>query len=216
MSVTVACVLVHGHIAFSTDYVARLYSMVTRHMDRPFRFVCLTDRPQARMPPGVEAIRVSLPPKLKGWWAKVNLWKPGLFEGRVLYLDLDVLVVSSLAPVVDFPARMALVPDGAPNFQGRGAQKVVKRYNSSVMAWDAEVGTNLYSDWKPKIAGRLWGDQDWIGEQMPNEETFPPEWFPRLSATRPPWPDEAKVILCKCPKNHDAARQWPWFKEAWQ
>lgn len=216
MTVTVACVLVRGHIAFTTDYVERLYSMVTRHVDRPFRFVCLTDRPQQRMPPGVEAIPVRLPPRLKGWWAKINLWKPGLFTGRVLYLDLDVLVVSELAPIIDFPARMALVPDGAPTFQGRGPLKVVKRFNSSAMVWDADVGTNLYTDWTSKVAKRLWGDQDWIGEQMPEEMTLPAEWFPRLSAVKPPWPNEAKVILCKCPKNHEAATRWPWFNEAWR
>lgn len=215
MTVTVACVLVRGHIDFTVDYVRRLRSMVDRHMDRPFRFACLTDRTQAQMPEGVEAIPISHSRRLKGWWAKINLWKPGLFEGRVLYLDLDVLVVSSLAPIIDYPARLALVPDGAPNFQGKGDMRTVKRYNSSVMAWDAGVGTDLFTEWTTVTARRLWGDQDLIGERLPNEATMPAEWFPRLSAVKPPWPADAKVILSKCPKNHIAAQRWPWFAEAW-
>ena len=214
MNLTIACVLVRGHVDFRPIYVERLRSMVARYVDRPFRFVCLTDQPKS-MPHGVEGIEIPSPGRLKGWWSKVNLWRPGLFEGRVLYLDLDVLLVSPLAPVIDYPARFALVPDGAPNFHGKGAQKVVKRYNSSVMVWDAGVATELYTEWDARVANRLWGDQDLIGERFPDEATMPAEWFPRLSAVQPPWPDEAKVILCKRPKNIDAARQWPWFAQAW-
>jgi hypothetical protein len=214
MSVTVACVLVRGHVDFRPLYVERLHSMVTRHIDRPFRFVCLTDQPQ-RMPAGVEAIQIRLPPRVKGWWAKVNLFRPGIFTGRILYLDLDVLLVSSLALIIDYPAPFALVPDGAPNFQGHGNRKCVKRYNSSVMVWDAGVATDLYTQWTPAVTNRLWGDQDLIGERFPNEATMPLEWFPRLSAVQPPWPDAAKVVLCKRPKNVEAARKWPWFAQAW-
>lgn len=214
MSVTVACVLVKGHIDFTPLYVERLYSMVKRNIDRPFKFVCLTDQPEA-IPAAIEAVPIRPKRALKGWWSKIELWRPELFNGRVLYLDLDVLVVSSLAPIIDFPARMAFVPDGAPNFQGQGDCKTVKRYNSSVMVWDAGLGCDLYARWSVPVAARLWGDQDWIGEQMPNEATMPAEWFPRISAVQPPWPDAAKVILVKKPKNHLAAQKWPWFDKAW-
>lgn len=215
MSVTVACVFVQGHVDFRAVYVERLLSMVSRHIAGRFRFVCLTDRPQ-QMPPNVEAVRIEHPPHLLGWWAKIHLWRPGLFSGRVLYLDLDVLVVSALAPIIEYPARLALVPDGAPHFLGRGALKVVKRYNSSVMVWDAGVATELYSQWSPQVTRRLWGDQDLIGERLPNEATMPASWFPRLSEVTPPWPQEAKVILCKRPKNLEAERRWPWFAQHWR
>lgn len=212
--ITVACVLVRGHVAFTPEYVARLRSMVARNIDRPYRFVCLTDRPE-QLPPEVEAVPIVHWKSLKGWWAKINLFRPGLFTGRVLYLDLDVLIVSPLNAIIDFPARMALVPDGAPKFQGQGELKTVHRYNSSVMVWDAPVGNQLFENWKPDIAARLWGDQDWIGEQMPNEATMPASWFPRISEAQPPWPKETKVVLVKKPKNHLAASRWKWFEEAW-
>jgi len=188
--------------------------MVAKNIDRPYSFVCLTDYPD-EMPNGVEAIPIVHSKSLKGWWAKINLFRPGLFTGRVLYLDLDVLIVSPLSEIIDFPARMALVPDGAPNFNGHGALKTVHRYNSSVMVWEAGVADKIFENWTPAVAERLWGDQDFIGEQMPAEQAMPAEWFPRISQVRPPWPSSAKVVLVKKPKNHLAAEQWPWFDEMW-
>jgi hypothetical protein len=213
MSLTIACVLVRGHIAFTPDYVAKLYLMCRRYAGRPFRFVCLTDQADG-LPPFIEPIEARKPDGLKAWWTKVQLFKPGLFRGRVLYLDLDTLVVAPLRDIIDYPASFALAPD-AGTFQGTENLKVVKRYNSSVMIWDAGVNTELYLNWSPAVGKRLWGDQDWVGEQYPVAAPMPLEWFPRISQPREEWSPEAKVVLVKKPKNEEAARRWPWFREAW-
>jgi hypothetical protein len=217
VSLTVACVLVRGHVKFSVTYVEKLASMARRFLDQPFRFVCLTDQPHA-MPEGVEAIAIQKPSGVKGWWAKLSLFDPAHgFSGRMLYLDLDTLVVSSLAPIVEFDAPFALVPDGAPNFKGTSRHAVVKHFNSSVMVWDAGVRPDLFLQWTPAVADRLWGDQDWLGERAPEAATMPLEWFPRLSQVSDgAIPSAAKVILAKKPKNEQAAAQWPWFRERWQ
>lgn len=212
----VACVWVHAHRPYPSDYVPRLQACVARHLKRPHRFVCLTDRPDA-VP--CEAIPVALPPKTKGWWAKIELFNP-LHEqrlgARVLYLDLDTLPVAPLDDIVDFPAPFALIPDGAPEFLGRDGLRVIKRYNSSVMVWDAGAGAALHRDWSPAEAKRLWSDQDWIAEQC-DAATMPIDWFPRLSALEagPPFPPATRVILAKKPKNHLAAVRWPWFASLW-
>lgn len=213
---TVACVLVRGHVAFSVEYVARLHSMVQRNISREFEFVCLTDQPK-QMPKGVRAIKIDAPkPGLKGWWSKIELFRPGRFGGRVLYLDLDTLIVAPLDPIIDYPAEFALAPDGAPSFNGGEGLKVVKRYNSSVMIWDWDVVAELHRQWSPAVAGKLWGDQDWIGQQCTWAQTMPATWFPRLSTKRELWPADAKVVLCKCPKNADAAVLWRWFADMWR
>jgi hypothetical protein len=134
---------------------------------------------------------------------------------RVLYLDLDTLIVGSLDDVADYPSRFALVPH-AGTFNGRDGLAVVKRFNSSAMVWDADVPGYLYDTWHPQVMRRLFGDQDWIGEQTHEADTMPIEWFPRLSAIKGGRiPTDAKVILCKKPKNEEAAEQWPWFRERW-
>jgi len=212
---TVACVLVRGHADYTPEYVIRLKSMCWRYLSVAYRFVCLTDEP-SQLPTEIETIKIPSPVNLKGWWAKLQLFNKNRgFSDRVLALDLDVLVVNSLMPIVEYPAKFALVPDGAPNFKPKG-RAVVKRFNSSVMVWDAGVNDSLYDDWSAGVALRLWGDQDWIGERMADAAAMPIEWFPRLSECGDSWSADAKVILCKKPKNAFAAHKWEWFNEAWQ
>lgn len=222
MSLTVACVWVRGHVPFTDEYVVRLEAMVRRFIDREFSFVCLTDKP-SMVPAGIETIRVPSPGELKGWWSKIHLFSPsnGL-RGRVLYLDLDTLVVAPLAPIIDYPAKFALIPHSG-RFEGTPGRAVVKIFNSSVMVWDAgEAATSVnpsdvFRRWTPDVANRLHGDQDWIGELARSyARPMPLDWFPRLSEIQgPPFPDDAKVILSKKPKNLEAAKRWPWFAEAW-
>jgi hypothetical protein len=212
---TVACVFVRGHVPFTVTYVNRLASMVRRWMDRPYRFVCLTDRP-ALMPAGVEAIRVQPFEGCFAWWTKLRLFDPSLgLTGRVLYLDLDTLVVNALAPILDYSAPFALVPH-AGKFEGKHGRAVVKRFNSSVMVWNAGEQAHLYERFTPALTERLWGDQDAIGEATPEAATFPDGWCPRFSALEGgKLALETKVILMKTPKNIEAARRYRWVREAW-
>lgn len=214
--ITVACVWVQGNVPYSVEYVAKLRGMVSRHLSQPFRFVCLTDRP-AELPTNVEAVEITPHKGLFGWWAKVELFNRSHgFDGRMLYLDLDTLVVDSLEPVVDFPASFALIPHEG-TFNGKDGLAVVKRFNSSVMVWDAGSQDHVFENFIPtKTPKRLWGDQDHIGEQCPFAAFLPAEWFPRLSSLNGRQPDApVKVVLAKKPKNEIAAQQWPWFREAW-
>lgn len=211
---TVCCVWVKGHVPFSLIYVQTLQKMVARYLHRPYRFVCLTDRTTAI--PHTSKMVVRTPPRsMYGWWSKLELFRPGRFTGRVLYFDLDTLIVDHLDAIVDYPSSCALVPDSGA-FRGARGRSVVKRFNSSVMVWDAGVMDRLWTTWTPIVTKRLHGDQDWIGEQMPEADTMPLEWFPRLSQCHGGPPTGAKVILAKVPKNMDAAKRYPWFAERWQ
>lgn len=212
---TVACVWVRGNVPYTAVYVERLASMVGRWLTRSHTFVCLTDQPND-LPAGVTAIPVARPRNMAAWWSKVQLFRPGLFDvGRVLYLDLDSIVVGSLDIVADYPAPAAFVPDGG-TFQGRGDLKVIKRFNSSVMVFNAGLLADIYTAWSPGVARRLWGDQDWLGERVPHTATFPPEWFPRLSQCHDGPTAAARVVLAKVPKNLDAANRFAWVREAWR
>lgn len=234
---TVCCVLVDGPVVgFNNAYVVRLERMVRRYLARDFRFVCFTDGTRGELPPPIETIRLKhlppgrLPENGRGYWRKLELFNPkhGL-EGRVLFLDLDVLVVATLDPIVDFPAALALTEDAlvlerAHLNRDRYGRQLVRRFNSSVIVWDAGVADYLYTRCTPDDVARLSTDQDWIGEQAPEAVGMPLAWFPRLShlvrdpqfaATGSPFPADAKVLLTKKPKNHDALSRFPWFGRAW-
>ena len=236
--ITICCVFVKGHVRDFREcgplYVQNLASMVRRHMDRPYRFVCLSDYGGRLYGRNLEVVKI--PPtatiprqhriprgypagdKVFAWWSKLELFNPAHgFSGRMLYLDLDTLVVDSLAPILDYPADFALVPDEG-MFQGKWRRRVVKRFNSSVMVWDAGCARaqKVWVDYTPETPLDLWGDQDAIGQSIPDAAAMPLEWFPRISslernAPKPP----VKVVLCKWPKNVVAAQQYPWVKEVW-
>jgi hypothetical protein len=94
---TVACVWRTGGVYDHHDYVGPLARAVKRNLALPHRFVCLTDAPASRLPPGVEPV-----PLLHDWrryWAKVELYRPGLFSGPVLYLDLDTVVCGDITEI---------------------------------------------------------------------------------------------------------------------
>jgi hypothetical protein len=219
MNLTVASVFVRGEYGYTAEYVDRLYRMVRRWIDRPFRAACLTDQPEA-MPEGVEPIVVE---KLPGFapWTKLELFNPArAWAGRVLYLDLDSLIVAPLAPLVDTAAAFAITADPPkPGQKDRDSfgHAIVRRFNSSVMVWDGGTQTDLYTGFTRDVVDRLSGDQDYIGTKRLGATAWSREWFPRISELggSPPQPP-ARVVFCKVPKNHIAAVRWPWVAEAWQ
>jgi hypothetical protein len=221
---TVACVFVKGPYPYTPEYVIRLEQMARRFLARPFRFVCLTNQPDLFrgaldtitiphvLPGCAEAI---------GYWNKLQLFNPAHhLAGRVLFLDLDVLVVGDLSPLVDYPAPVAMVADELAREKpvhdtNSIGLKIHRRFNASAMAWDAGAADALWTDWTPAVTRHWQSDQDWYAERLPETAAMPASWFPRISRVKPPWPTDAKVVLVKTPKNHLAAMQWPWFAEAW-
>lgn len=222
MSLLVACVFVRGYVGYTADYVVRLRNMVARHLKRDHKFVCLTDQPASMVAHGIEFLVVSTPSYKFPWWAKIHLFGSrvgGFGADRHLYLDLDSLVVSDLSSIVDYRSKFALVPH-AGSFEGKFGKAVVKRFNSSVMVWDRGQGADIFYNCSPAVEDRLWGDQDWIGEIYPGADVMPAEWFPRISDLQDPAQQvragNAKVVLCKKPKNHVAAQKHAWVREVWQ
>jgi hypothetical protein len=224
---TVCCVLVAGPVrGFDVDYVVRLERMVWRHLERPFQFTCLTDGTRGGLPRHIETVRIpsaadDVPLNGRGYWRKLEVFNPSHgFTGRMLFLDLDTIIVGDLAAIVDWPADLALTTDALVEERAhvntdRYGRGLVRRFNSSVMVWNAGTQDQLYTDLTSADIQRLSTDQDWIGEQAPHAEGMPLEWFPRISQVRPPWPASAKVVLCKKPKNHDAITQWPELGQWW-
>jgi hypothetical protein len=216
--VIVACLFVEGEYPYTSEYVYKLRQMVWRWMDRPFEFVCLTDRPV--LLPGVDTILIRKLPDCFAYWTKLELFNParGWQGRRVLYLDLDTLIVAPLAPVIDFPAPFDITLDlVGKTGRDKYGRRIVRRFNSSVMAWDGGTQTHLFEGWTPEWAQLLSGDQDYIGIHAKDATGLPREWFPRLSEvlSGPPFAPDVKVILSKHPKNHVAAQTLDWFGPLW-
>lgn len=147
---TVACVLRSGGWCGPED-VQRLAAGVARHLPTQHRFVCLTDVGV----PGIETI--PLRTRWTGWWAKLELFTPGLFGGRVLYLDLDTVVVGDLSEIASCAAPFAAL---ASFYEPAAA-------DSGVLTWEAEADFALevwqeFSARPARWTKRYYGDGQFV------------------------------------------------------
>lgn len=198
----VICVLRSGG-CYGPAYVERLERMVRRHLPGVRRFVCLTDTPEQ-----LDCETIRMRHAFPGKWSKVELFDPDLpLKGRILYLDLDVIVQDSLVPFVCMDTDFAIAPGGA----GKAKPGRVDGYNSSVMAFDAGARPELFTDFAPSVMDRLVGDQDWIGERCPSEAAFPVEWVAKHREGQEP---TAPVVLCNRPKPHELIDE-PFVRRHW-
>ncbi|MGP1675908.1 MAG: hypothetical protein ACTS6J_01965 [Burkholderiales bacterium] len=133
---TVACVQVENYLGRGQEYVDKLLGMVARNFSRPHRFECITesDKPS--------------------WFAKCDLFEPGRFCGRVLYLDLDTVICGSLDELAAIKGTVHLTDWGwAKNM-----------YGNAIMVWDAGEHEEVWTRYTPDVPKRFRGDADWMFE----------------------------------------------------
>ena len=135
---TVVCVLRRGG-PFTPVWVARLRDQCARHLP-PHKFCCLADQ-------AVPVPRIPLKYAWPGFYSKFELFRPGALGGRVVYFDLDTLLVANAAPLFDYQGPFAALSD----FLDPGMVA------SGVMAWDADATDGLWArltDPMPEFRGR--------------------------------------------------------------
>lgn len=115
-----ACVLKSGG-EYLPEHVHLVYAQVARHLPGA-RFVCLTDMDV----PGIACL--PLAHGWPGWWSKMEMFRPGTFDDRVLYLDLDTVIVGDLSDLAGYAGDFAMLSDFLRP----------ERPASGVMAWEAE------------------------------------------------------------------------------
>mgnify|MGYP001053218899 CR=1 FL=1 len=152
----IACVLKTGVWRggrYKPEQVLWLKRQVEAHLPLAHRFVCLSDVDI----PGVEVI--PLEHGWPGWWSKIELFKHDL--GRVLYLDLDTVIVGSLAAMVSHPHKFTAL---------QALSREQRRcLNSGVLAWQGPR-LDLFEEFARRPAFHMkrctvkgnWGDQGFI------------------------------------------------------
>ncbi len=210
--ITVACVLRSGGI-YDASWVAKLQRGVERHLRGvSHRFVCLSDV-------DVPCERIALEQSWSGWWSKIELFRPGMFAGPVLYFDLDTVIVGSLDAIAAYPHEFTM----AHEFY-RPAKLC-----STAMAWDGDfsfIHAAFAAD-APDIAARYdrqdsnigIGDQAFIEDclhaRAVKAETFRELFGERSIASykvhgcqiKPPY-DAAAVAFHGRPKPHQFTSGW--------
>lgn len=195
MANTLICCVKTGTL-YGDDYVRNLRDGIARNTGR-HEFVCFTDNPVR----GIDC--EPLPAALPKWWAKV-----GMFQLRraLIYCDLDVVIVGSLQPLIEWNGFGVIRNPWLPGF------------NSSVMKLTGNEGF-VWDKFTPGVMASFRGDQDWLNAVYPDAPTFPHEWFPswkigKLFKLQAPPKDAIAINMHGFPKP----AQLPdgiWVKDYW-
>jgi hypothetical protein len=165
--VNCACVI-HGN-GYNWDYVDRLYNMLSRNLSQPIQFHVYTEaarsvpahmiKHELQEWPGVSG------PK-KSWWYKMQLFDQNLFQGQMLYLDLDVVIVKN----IDWITKLSEKSFWAVHDFRRLWKPNSRTINSSVMYFNTQTHGYVWDKFTKipltSVMSRYRGDQDFITDAV--------------------------------------------------
>lgn len=197
--------------AFGPEYVNNLLDMVKRNLPLgyPGRFHCVTDNPDGLHP---DIVTIPLPDDLEKWWGKLYMFSRGLFPdgSRVCFMDLDTLVVGSLAEIVRYDGQFATLRDFY----------IPERLGPAVILWEAgDYASSIWEEWvvqgKPRNAmGDLWWlnnlDQGRFARRADKLQELYPGAFCSFKVHCSPMPPAGTKVVCfhGHPRPHEAVQQW--------
>lgn len=217
---TVACVLKTGGV-YTAEWVSRLRDGVSRNLSLRHRFVCLSDVevPCERIPliggdhgnTHASGNGWTVHPR---WWSKLELFRPGLFDGPTVYFDLDTLIIGSLDRIAAYPHSFTGLADFNSRRFGSGAMAWTGDYSHIWRAFDPGKHIRHYDEVEPQ-RGRI-GDQAYIEDALgPGRyETFQalfPGAFVSYKVDRcKDGPPKGASVVCfhGRPKQHEITTGW--------
>lgn len=165
-----ACVI-HG-TAYDWIYVDKLYSMLSRNFSQPLRLHVWTEASRPVPEPYIKHSLTDWPgiagPR-KSWWYKLQMFDPTHFQGRLLYFDLDVVIMSNLDWMLELDIEYFwAIRDFRHHFRG-----VWWSVNSSIMIWDTGRLAYVWQDFCTHniqaITRQHAGDQDYLNRVIDNK-----------------------------------------------
>ena len=220
---------------YGPEYVNILYGMVNRNITLPFRFICLTEKPEGirsevdikPLPyfeePGPEYLRYCLA------WRKIAVFDEKFYdiEGKILFLDLDVVIIDNIDCFFGFSEKLSIIE----NWSQKG------RLIGQASAFCFEKGkySHLLEKYRqePELVLKNETEQVYITRELGlgNFDYFPDEWcksfkfhcmpggFLNSFVTPTKIPKNVKIIVFHGHPNPDEAISgvWgghvPWFKK---
>lgn len=144
-------------IEYNPIHVQWLKNMVEEHVCAPHRFICLSDHGE------IDRVceRIPLKHNWPGWWSKMELYRPGLFDGPVFYIDLDTVILDNIDDML-IPVHESYFMVLKNLCRGYG-------FGSGLMAWEGDF-SELYRIFlqcpdkyiKKFISSAHWGDQGFL------------------------------------------------------
>jgi hypothetical protein len=213
---------------FTPKQVNVHYAMFARNYHKPFRYVCVTNfsqgfRPEIALHPlWDDYAEVPSPhgPNAPACYRRLKLFHPETAKAigdRILWLDLDMVILRDVTPLFDRPEPLVLLATGVPRAP----------YNGSMVLMDAGCRPDLWDEFSPAagIEAKQFfngSDQGYLSWKM--RDKTPPCWHlneqgiyarRHLKPTAVLPPDDTTLVLFMGkpdPWESAAKRRWPWLK----
>jgi hypothetical protein len=158
---------------YKAEHVTAIYNACKKYIDEEFEFFCLTDYTG---PIHKEVNKIPLIHKWKGYWSKMELFRPGIFSGSdVFYLDLDTLITHDITEIATMET----------DFFGMRDFNMLNELSSGILKFNADKFNYIYraflsnpGEWM-KCRG---GDQEAIRKILRTVPDFMQDLFPRRMA----------------------------------
>jgi hypothetical protein len=177
----------NGFRTFLPEHVNVLQRMVSRHLPREHRFVCVTDETKG-FSAGVEVVQTPAPARIAGELKSPEgprfpscyrrLWtfseEARVLGDVVLLIDIDLVVTASLAPLFDFRSDVDFV--GWRPFRDWGQ---ACRFGGGIYRLRTGTRTQVWTDFRgqPSIdlarrSGFRGSDQAWISYKLARSDIY--------------------------------------------
>ena len=193
---------------YDSSYVNKLFNMVSRNLDRNFRFICLTDDNSGFLS-SIESFdlpKLNLPDGIpERGWTKLVTFSENLFDiqGQCLFLDLDLIIVNRIDEFFELEGDFFIIKD----FIRKDSTG-----NSSVYRFEMGKFFDVLEYFQQnftEIQSKYRNEQEYLSDYMKNNHSlnyWPNEWcqsFKKHCVQKgfkqffypPLLPQEAKIII---------------------
>lgn len=199
---------------YTSKWVDIMLASLRRNLTIPFEFVPISDYPHAY--PYHQFVQDN-----PGFWNKVELFRPGLWTGPVLFLDLDTVITGNLDIIIQAcRGQKFLMYRGNPN-----KDTSISYPASPVMYWE-QCPTELWQIWnsepaevwRKRYAGGSFGDQAFIRDHadfgiiqdcMPAGSNY-------FCGNKKAFTADTRLIVLGGPSKKPDVMDWPIIKQHWR
>ena len=206
MTYNVACM--KWGVKYGPEYVNKLFNMVKRNTTVPFNFVCYTDNPDGLLDK-IDARplpEMSFKDGKERGWRKLSLFRKDIdLSGRVLFLDLDVVVVGNIDEYFTMGGDVILTKHWKPSKKQGIGQTSVYRFEAGAhpelyeyfMEHEDEVRRTYRHEqaYVCAMTSKLGYLSFWPEKWMPSFKYVCMRPFPLCFFMRPHLPEDAKIVV---------------------
>lgn len=172
--INIALVLRTGGDTYDYRYVNALARNIREKSTIPIKISVLTDDGTGIDTTIVDSI-IPLIHDFKGWWSKIELFRPGIFEGEtVVFFDLDTVIVSNIDDILKHKTMFSGIND-------------LYHHNvlqTGVMIWNPNYNNHVYKNFLRVSSSAMKsiteGDAKWIRDNVYNYEFLQTSFINRI------------------------------------